>query len=148
MRLTGVDANSNIIAFATGNCQGYSEINFETMNVFSDDFRKKKFDVILATLFTHHFSDDELVELLRSATRQMRLGMVINDIHRHWLAYYSIRLLTQFFSKSAMVKFDAPLSVLRAFRRRDWESILAKAGINSFSIRWKWAFRWQVIIPA
>ena len=146
MRLIGIDANPNIIAFAINNCQGYSEIDFETVNVFSEDFRKRKFDIVLATLFTHHFTDDELVDLLQSVTSQMRMGMVINDIHRHWLAYYSIRLLTQFFSKSAMVKFDAPLSVLRAFKRSEWETLLAKAGIKNFTVQWKWAFRWQVII--
>jgi 2-polyprenyl-3-methyl-5-hydroxy-6-metoxy-1,4-benzoquinol methylase len=146
MRLIGVDANPNIIDFAVHNCQGYSEINFETVNVFSQDFRNRKFDIVLATLFTHHFTDDELVDLFRSVTRQIRVGVVINDIHRHWLAYYSIRLLTQIFSKSAMVKFDAPLSVLRAFKRRDWESVLAKAGIKNFTLMWKWAFRWRVVI--
>ena len=148
MRLIGIDANPNIIAFAIQNCRDYSEINFETINVFSEDFRNRKYDIVLATLFTHHFTDDELAGLLRSVAGQMRIGMVINDIHRHWLAYYSIRLLTQFFSKSAMVQFDAPLSVLRAFKRRDWESILAEAGIKNFTLQWKWAFRWQVVIES
>jgi 2-polyprenyl-3-methyl-5-hydroxy-6-metoxy-1,4-benzoquinol methylase len=145
-RLVGVDANPNIIAFAITNCQAYPEIDFETANVFSDQFHYRKFDIVLATLFTHHFTDDELVTLLRSVNGQARMGMVINDLHRHWLAYYSIRLLTRLFSKSAMVKFDAPLSVLRAFKRGDWETLLAKAGIKNFTLRWKWAFRWQVVI--
>lgn len=148
MRLVGIDANPNIIAFAIHHCQAYSEIDFETVNVFSEEFRKRKFDIVLATLFTHHFNDDELIDLLRSAPRQMRMGMVINDVHRHWLAYYSIRLLTRFFSKSAMVKFDAPLSVLRAFKRSEWVALLSKAGIKDYSVRWKWAFRWQVVIQS
>jgi len=148
MRLIGIDANPNIVAFAIRNCQGYSEISFETVNVFSEDFQRRKFDIVVATLFTHHFADDELVDLLRAVTRQVRMGVVINDIHRHWLAYSAIGLLTRFFSKSAMVKFDAPLSVLRAFRRSDWESLLAKAGIDRFTVRWKWAFRWQLIIQS
>ena len=146
MRLLGIDANPNIIAFAVAHGQEYPEITFETVNVFSDEFRKRKFDIVLATLFTHHFTEDELIDLLRSVQRQMRMGMVINDVHRHWLAYHSIRLLTRFFSKSAMVKFDAPLSVLRAFKRSEWESILTKAGIRNFTLQWKWAFRWQVVI--
>ena len=148
MRLIGIDANPNIIAFAINNCHGYSEISFETANVFSEDFRKRRFDIVLATLFIHHFTDDELVNHFRFVPRQMRMGVVINDIHRHWLAYYSILLLTRFFSKSTMVKFDAPLSVMRAFRRRDWETLFAKAEIRNYTIRWKWAFRWQVIIQS
>jgi hypothetical protein len=79
---------------------------------------------------------------------QVRIGIVINDIHRHWLAYYSIKLLTRLFSKSAMVKFDAPLSVLRAFSRQELSDILHQAGIRHFQLSWKWAFRWQAVCPA
>ena len=146
LHLVGIDANPNIIAFAIDNCRGYPEIEFEPINIFSDDFRGRKYDVVTATLFTHHFTDDELVNLLRFAMSQVRVGIVINDIHRHWLAYRSIRLLTRLFSKSEMVKFDAPLSVLRSFRRQDWEMLLSKAGIRNFTLRWKWAFRWQIVI--
>lgn len=70
----------------------------------------------------------------------------MNDIHRHPLAYHSIKLLTDLFSQSAMVKFDAPLSVLRAFSKNELNDILQRAGITDFSLNWKWAFRWQLII--
>jgi hypothetical protein len=45
-----------------------------------------------------------------------------------------------------MVKNDAPLSVLRAFSRDDLNTILTNAGIKNYQIRWRWAFRWQVIV--
>ena len=44
-----------------------------------------------------------------------------------------------------MVKYDAPLSVLRAFKRRELRKMLDAIAIENFTIRWKWAFRWQVI---
>lgn len=146
--LTGIDANPNIIAFARKNSEGFPEINYEVNNIFSSDFRAKKYDLILATLFMHHFTEDQLVEVFKSLKTQAAIGIVINDIHRHWLAFYSIRLLTKLFSKSKMVKYDAPLSVLRAFKKSELQSILQKAGIESYQLKWKWAFRWQLIIPA
>ena len=146
--LTGIDANPNIITFARKNSEGFPEINFEVDNIFSDEFRVKKYDLILATLFMHHFTEDELVEVFKSLKTQAAIGIVINDIHRHWFAFYSIRLLTKLFSKSKMVKYDAPLSVLRAFKKSELQSILQKAGIESYHLKWKWAFRWQLIIPA
>ncbi len=45
-----------------------------------------------------------------------------------------------------MVKYDAPLSVLRAFKKQELIEILNKAGIRDYAIRWQWAFRWQVIV--
>lgn len=146
--LTGIDANPNIIAFAAEHSKDHPEIAYFAHDVFSGEFKKKEFDIVLATLFTHHFSDLQLIDLLKTLSHQARIGIVINDIHRHWLAYHAIRLLTALFSRSAMVRFDAPLSVLRAFRRRELENLLAEAGIENYILRWKWAFRWQLIIPA
>lgn len=140
VKVVGIDANPNIVAFAK---RQYPGIEFHTLDVFSDEFRKKEYDIITATLFVHHFSDEQLIELFRSFNA--RVGVVINDIHRHSLSYYSIKFLTKLFSKSAMVKFDAPLSVRRAFKRKELVTILDKAGIKDYSLRWKWAFRWQLI---
>jgi len=148
LALTGVDANPNIIELAKNNTKAFNHIKYVTQNVLSEGFQKTKYDIIVATLFTHHFSNQELTLLIRSIVKQSRIGVVINDLHRHWFAYHSIRLLTKWFSKSPMVKFDAPASVLRSFHRSDIVSILKEAGVNKYSLTWKWAFRWQLIIPS
>lgn len=142
----GIDANPHIIQYSKQQSSGTENISFKALNIFSDEFKKESFDVILATLFLHHFSDEELIQLFLLMTKQAKLGIVVNDIHRHPIAYYSILWLTKWFSKSSMVKYDAPLSVLRAFKRNELESILLKAGIKNYLLKWKWAFRWQLII--
>jgi 2-polyprenyl-3-methyl-5-hydroxy-6-metoxy-1,4-benzoquinol methylase len=146
LTLSGIDANPNIVAFAKRNSEGYPTIKYRALNIFSKEFEETDFDIVTATLFTHHFSDNELISLLTLLRKRTKIGVVINDIHRHWLAYYSIKLITAVFSKSAMVKFDAPLSVLRAFTRKELEALLTAAGISNYTLRWKWAFRWQLII--
>jgi 2-polyprenyl-3-methyl-5-hydroxy-6-metoxy-1,4-benzoquinol methylase len=146
LQLVGIDANPNIVAYARNNSKNYSEISYEAVNIFSDDFKKEKYDIVLATLFTHHFTDEELINMLVSLKRQTRIGIVINDLHRHWFAYHSIKWLTYFFSRSSMVKSDAPTSVLRAFHKNELKTILEKAGIINYTLRWQWAFRWELII--
>jgi len=73
---------------------------------------------------------------------ECRSVFFINDLLRHYLAYHSIRLLTLAFSKSRLVKNDAPISVTRGFNRADWQRILADAGLSDYHLNWKWAFRW------
>lgn len=145
--LYGFDANSNITQFAASHSLDFNNISYQVVNVFSPGFQQQKFDIVLATLFMHHFSEDELVSLFSRLKQQTTTVIIINDIHRHPWAYHSIKLLTKAFSRSAMVKFDAPLSVLRAFTKKELQIILRKAGINSYKLTWKWAFRWQLIIP-
>jgi 2-polyprenyl-3-methyl-5-hydroxy-6-metoxy-1,4-benzoquinol methylase len=143
--LTGFDANPHIVDYAKNHSKKLSNISFQSISVFSQEFKEQQFDIVLATLFMHHFSEVELASLFSSLKKQSKF-IIINDIHRHSLAYHSIKVLTQFFSKSAMVKFDAPLSVLRAFSKNELKDILQRAGITDFSLKWKWAFRWQLII--
>jgi 2-polyprenyl-3-methyl-5-hydroxy-6-metoxy-1,4-benzoquinol methylase len=142
----GVDANPNIVRYAQGHAGATSGVSFQVINVLDSAFAQMKFDIVVATLFIHHFTREQLVDLFRILKRQSTTGFVVNDIHRHFLAYHSIRFLTMIFSRSAMVRYDAPLSVRRAFKRAELEEILQLAGIDKYTLRWKWAFRWQLIV--
>ncbi len=142
--LTGIDANPHIIRYAQQH-NNSPYIGFESVNVLHPSFPVRTFDIVLATLFFHHFTTPDLIALLQQLKKQTRIAIIINDLHRHPLAYFGIRLLTFLFSGSGMVKYDAPLSVLRGFTRKEWQYIMEAAGIKHFSIRWRWAFRWQVV---
>lgn len=145
LKLIGVDANSNIVDIAQRNTKNYPEIEYKDINIFCEDFKSMKFDIVTSTLFTHHFRNDQLTCLFSQLRRQARLGMVINDLHRHWFAYYSIKWLTAIFSRSEMVRHDAAISVLRAFHKDELNQLLKDSGIAEFELRWMWAFRWQVV---
>jgi 2-polyprenyl-3-methyl-5-hydroxy-6-metoxy-1,4-benzoquinol methylase len=146
VQLIGFDANTQIIEYARMHSNEFPNISFEVQNVFSSEFQKRKFDIVTATLFLHHFSKADLVNLLSSLIKQTSNAIIINDIHRHRFAYYSIKWLTQLFSRSEMVKFDAPLSVLRAFTKQDWQEIMASLRERRYTLSWKWAFRWKLIV--
>jgi 2-polyprenyl-3-methyl-5-hydroxy-6-metoxy-1,4-benzoquinol methylase len=146
--LIGIDANPNIAAYATLHTSADFQIVFKSIDIFSDEFKRQQFDIVTGTLFFHHFTEEQLVSFFKDLYARVKIGIVINDIHRHWFAYYSIKWLTRWFSKSSMVIHDAPLSVERAFKKSELLSILEKAGIKRYSIRWMWAFRWQVIVYA
>jgi ubiquinone/menaquinone biosynthesis C-methylase UbiE len=142
----GIDANDFMIDFAKKRTANYQNVSYLHQNIFSEEFKKHQFDIVTMTLFCHHFDDESLIKILQQFRKQTRLGIVINDIHRHWFAYHSIAWITKLFLKSYLVKNDAKLSVWRAFRRKDLENIIQKAGFTNYSIRWKWAFRWEVVI--
>lgn len=107
----------------------------------------EKPDIIFSSLFCHHFTEEQLVAQLQWMQANSQIGFFINDLHRHWLAYYSISLLTRFFSRSYLVKNDAPQSVARGFKKNEWRNICRIAGIRQPQIRWEWAFRHLIIAP-
>lgn len=141
---TGIDINPGCIAFAK---QQYPELdaNWISSDYQKADLKKHKPDIIFSSLFCHHFTEEELVLMLVWMKKNATAGFFINDLHRAPLAYYSIKLVTSLLSKSYLVKNDAPLSVARGFTKAEWEQIFKAAGINHFSITWKWAFRHLLI---
>ena len=139
--LTGIDFNAECIQYAASVPQ-HRDIVF-----ICADYRNAPdtgADIIFSSLFCHHFTDEILVTQLQWMQQHSRIGFFINDLHRHPAAYYSIKTLTQLFSKSYLVKNDAPLSVRRGFVRADWERLFSAAGIEQYSIQWRWAFRWLI----
>jgi 2-polyprenyl-3-methyl-5-hydroxy-6-metoxy-1,4-benzoquinol methylase len=140
----GIDINPECIAFAKQQytqlpcqwiCSDYALVNFEYDQP----------DIIFSSLFCHHFTNEELVSMLKWQQQSSRKGFFINDLHRHWLAYYLIKYITKFFSKSYLVKNDACLSVARSFTTEEWNQLFQQAGIKQYTINWRWAFRFLVI---
>ena len=144
MTFTGIDIKEECIQFARTRkelqgCTNWIKSDYKTASFI------KPPDVIFSSLFCHHFKDDELVTQLEWMKQHSRIGFFINDLQRHPLAYYSIKILTQLFSRSYLVKNDAPLSVQRGFTKKEWQSIFAKAGIEPYQMQWQWAFRYLIL---
>ncbi|WP_139925431.1 methyltransferase domain-containing protein [Hymenobacter sp. DG01] len=146
VELTGLDANPFMLEYAATRSAAYPEISYQQADIFSPEFQQQSFDVLMASLFCHHFPNEQLSRLLRQWQAQATLAVIVNDLHRHPLAYHSIRWLTRLLGGSRLVQHDAPLSVARAFTRSEWQQLLAAAGIARYQLRWRWAFRWQVIV--
>ncbi|MDI1355793.1 MAG: methyltransferase domain-containing protein [bacterium] len=145
LSLTGIDLKSDCIEYAEKNCMQHKNISFRC-----DDFRNSfvehaDVDVVHAALFCHHFTEKEISEFIKLCGARGAI-FVINDLERNPIAYYAIKILTALFSKSPLVKNDAPLSVLRGFKRIEWQAILKESGIKKYTIKNRWAFRHLVII--
>lgn len=142
VKLTGIDIRPECIDYAKKRTKGLP------VQYVISDYKLAYFDsppdIIFNSLFCHHFKEDELVFMLQWMRHNSRMGFFINDLHRHPLAFLSIKLLTKLFSKSFMVKYDAPLSVRRGFTKQDWKLLFEQAGLQA-SVEWKWAFRHLVV---
>jgi 2-polyprenyl-3-methyl-5-hydroxy-6-metoxy-1,4-benzoquinol methylase len=140
---TGIDFNPHCIAYA-GNRKENAGITF-----ICSDYKKTVFaskpHIVFSSLFCHHFTNAELLLQWQWMKEQALLGFFVNDLHRHPLAYYSIRWLTQCLSKSYLVKNDAPLSVMRGFRKEELRSLHKTDLQGNVTLQWKWAFRWLLV---
>ena len=141
---TGVDLLDKAIEVSREN---YPEMDFYHQD-FWDFKAPQKYDFVMANLFFHHIPHDVIPKFIHRMLEMSRYGVLINDLHRHYLAYSSIKLLTKLFSKCPYVVNDAPLSVRRSFVKKDWEKLLQHPLLKhqAFEIEWKWAFRYVVFV--
>jgi SAM-dependent methyltransferase len=99
-------------------------------------------DVILCSLFTHHLSNEQIVRYLRWLDARAARGWFINDLHRHALPYYFIKLMTRLFSRNRLIRHDAAVSVARSFTVGDWQKLIRQAGLEGQAeVRWMFPFR-------
>ena len=143
-KLVGVDANIAAIDYARELSKNHPEICFKSIDILSEDFKDESYDVVLCTLFLHHFKNKELISFLRKTIQKATIGIVVNDLHRHKLAYYLFKLIG-IFVKNKTFKKDGLTSVLRAFKRKELEYISSQIKVH-FSIQWKWPFRYLWIM--
>ncbi len=143
--LIGIDANEFVIQVAKDLSKDYQEISFRQMMIPSEKFKNMSYDIVLSTLFLHHFKDQEIISLLASIKKKAKFGIVINDLHRNKLAYFLFYIISRFVP-NVMVQKDGLTSILRAFKKRDLKKYSQEINAESSSISWKWAFRYQWII--
>jgi len=143
-KLIGIDANLATIKYARKLSKNYEEITYDQQDIFSEEFQKVKYDVALCTLFLHHFENDFIIKFVKALIGNARKGVVINDLHRHPMAYILFKTIS-IFIKNHIVKTDGAISILRAFKKPELERFSKMLHLKS-TINWCWAFRFQWII--
>lgn len=143
--LTGIDANEFTVNYARKLSAGYPEIEYRCADILDEESLKGRYDIAIATLFMHHFSNDEVVQICSRLLQKVGTGIVINDLHRCRTAYYLFRFISLFLT-NPMVRKDGAISVLRGFKRKELNDISKQLENTASRIRWKWAFRFQWII--
>jgi ubiquinone/menaquinone biosynthesis C-methylase UbiE len=90
----------------------------------------RSIDIAHASLLLHHLEPDEAVAVLVEMARVARVGVVVNDLNRgrlHWLGAW---LIAHLLTANRYTRRDGPLSVRRAYTRREMRGLLAEAGLR------------------
>lgn len=146
LKYIGIDATPATIEYAKKQFVSNPDVSFRLADVLKEEFKENEFDYVISSLFTHHFEDEQWITLVNKMWHSSKKAVIINDLHRHPFAYHSIGILTKLFSKSPMIKNDSQVSVMRSFTKKELKKLLFKAKAEAYTIKWMWAFRWQIII--
>jgi 2-polyprenyl-3-methyl-5-hydroxy-6-metoxy-1,4-benzoquinol methylase len=143
-RVLGIDLSAVAVELARARTPPGAAIEHQAQDLFSLE-GEERFDIVHASLALHHFNGESAVAALAHMLRLARWGLVLNDLHRHFLAYHSFRALSALFWRNRLIRHDGPISVRRGFRRGELAAMLAVAGAARCEVRWRWPFRWQAV---
>lgn len=139
----GIDLSEAAVALAAARLR--PGLSFERRDLFELP-DAAAYDVVHAGLMLHHCPGASAARALAAMYARARLGVAVNDLHRHPAAYHAIKALTRAFSGDRLIRHDAPLSVLRGFTRAELAGLCREAGVPAPEVRWRWAFRWALVV--
>jgi len=145
MRITAVDINGKMLAYASEETARHPEIKLVQADILSLPFADNSFDVAINSLSLHHFSRENAIGILRSALRVSRMGVVINDLHRSRVAYAAILLLTRLFTQNRLTRYDAPVSVMNAFTPSEMREMAEEADWKNFQVHRRFPYRLALV---
>ncbi|MEO8401120.1 MAG: methyltransferase domain-containing protein [Gammaproteobacteria bacterium] len=152
MQFMGIDISPDAIKIATQELQEWKKnevinnVSFKLQPNTTLDFPDKNSDIILATLVCHHLEDGELINFLESMLKISRKAVIINDLHRHAISHWFYKWISPILFRNRLISHDGLISIRRGFTRKEWQSLLQKAGITDYQISWCFPFRWRVIL--
>jgi SAM-dependent methyltransferase len=121
--------------------------------VAADGFRlpflPRTFDFVICSSFLHHFSDGEVIDLIREMRSLARRALIVLDLERHPIPYYFLPMTRRVFRWSTLTLHDGPISVAAGFRTEELAFLTGAEGMKGAVVRrhrpW---FRLSVVVPA
>ncbi len=145
IQLVGVDGNPNILNEARKRSEGFDNLSYRTVDVFSGEDELPEFDIALCTLFLHHFSEEQIIDLLNRLHLKAHAGVIVNDLHRSRWAFGLFRIFSRLILKTKIARHDGLVSIARGFKRKELKN-LSNQITGKHRIQWRWAFRYQWLI--
>lgn len=92
-------------------------------------------DIVICTLFLHHFADDDICRMLASFERTARSAVIAVDLHRHFLARHFLPATRWLARWHPITVHDGMISVGAAFTPAELRALAPAATIRS---HWPW----------
>lgn len=150
--VVGVDISHEAIDYAKKQqClsnNGLNNVSFIALEGTKLPYASKSFDVVTSTLVCHHLNDDELICFITASAQIARNAVILNDLHRHPVAFGAYAILAPLLFQNRMITHDGLISIKRSFKRNELVSLLDKAKVPTAKskINWHFPFRWTVSI--
>ena len=133
--ITGIDGNTNTIAYAQKKCVAFSKIIFLQADILSSQFSIQPCDILISSHFMYHFTGDGLVNFLKNNLSAISTAFIFSELKRNRLAMCLFKFSSFLMPISKLAKEDGLLAIKRSFSEKEWLAILKQAGIDTYRLQ-------------
>ena len=142
----GIDLNSDALNIAKDASKDFPEIRYLLQDVLQLEQADLDCDIVITTLTTHHFTNEQLPKLLKQFAALSKIGFVNNDLHRSGVALFLFKIFSIVFIKTKIAKVDGLISIRKGFKKEDLRNFANLMPSMNHFIAWRWAFRYVWIM--
>jgi ubiquinone/menaquinone biosynthesis C-methylase UbiE len=146
LHLLALDRQERHLQWASRWVRTWPEISLLQADAMSLPFAASSVDVVISSLFLHHFSEAALAELLPAWARIARRSVIMTDLVRHAIPYYFMQATSPIFARSALTRHDAAVSLRRAYTPAELRRIALAAGLPEARVFTHVPYRMTLVI--
>ena len=140
-RLCGLELNARSAQAIIEESSAFPEIGGIRGDAFHLPFKDGEFDYAICSLFTHHFTNDQVVAVLHELERVARRRVFVIDLHRHPVAYFFYTTVGRLFLHNRLLREDGALSILRSFKPAELTELGRIAGLKEVAVARHFPYR-------
>lgn len=141
MRAVGLELNERSAESIIEESSQFDEISSVRGDALQLPFFDSQFDYVICSLFTHHFVNEQVVEILREMSRVAKMRIFVIDLHRHPIAYFLYTTVGKLVLHNRLLRHDGALSILRSFKQDELLALAQRAKLKDVSVERHFPFR-------
>jgi 2-polyprenyl-3-methyl-5-hydroxy-6-metoxy-1,4-benzoquinol methylase len=146
LRLLAVDFQHAHLRWARPRLQAWPQVMLVQADASAPPLRERSVDFVISSLFLHHFTAAELIQLLPRWMSLARRSLVMTDLVRHPLPYWFMQVAGPIFARSAITRHDAAVSIRRGYRPHELRDIAVAAGFLQARVFRHFPYRMTLVI--
>lgn len=141
LEMEGCDISPRAVSYARSRAEkAGARVKFFVADALTGDL-PRGYDAVCCSLFLHHLSDGQAVQLLRRMADIGRM-VLVNDLARGPFGFLLAWVGTRVLTRSRVVHVDGPISVTAAFRPDEALQLARQAGLGGATVARRWPCRY------
>jgi ubiquinone/menaquinone biosynthesis C-methylase UbiE len=141
LRAVGLELNERSAESINEESERFEGISGVRGDALRLPFSDAQFDYVICSLFTHHFPDEQVVQIFGEMSRVARRRLFVIDLHRHPIAYLLYTTLGKLVLHNRLLRHDGALSILRSFKADELIELARRAELHDVLLERRFPYR-------